>query len=448
MRADFLDYTSVLRLAFEFLHGRDKLKNLKFREHRKLVGMTFPFPDLVFAADAVPVFPVRMHTFPESPIYRLVNLSTRTSGWGVFTGILNLLQGLKPVRDFTDDIITGIITNLNQTYNDLADLAVERGVSSDFCYGIKGMQGQFMTKGHNLDLSLNFTIRCSSFAKHYEQLETMVPRAHWIELPVHSARERADPPFFGVIVEFMKSEVERLVAVLEEVTGNSITQHRLRETARLTNACREIIQWITFDAGHRRALPCRPHAFSEILILLTYAFIDCCSDLPRFHEILRELKRETTNRLHDDHAVSIVDKKRVYYAPAFGGFEPEVQEYVYQLGGVLYFADWDAWNFLAPVETRGDMIENYARHYLGLIQSVGADWSEMVQSYARTARRLAPDGVLFNQVFGCRMMTVGFHEFKQAMHALDLPVTLLNFNAIGENLGQTRTRVEAFMEML
>ncbi|MHA1732523.1 MAG: 2-hydroxyacyl-CoA dehydratase [Promethearchaeota archaeon] len=448
MREDFLDYPSLLRLALSFLHGRDKLKRAKLRQHKKLVSMTFPLSDLPFAAGAVPVFPIRMHEFPESSIYRLVDLATSASGWGLFSRVLRAAQVVAPAKKFIDDVIVGVIENLNAKYNELANLAETNGVASDFCYGIKGMSGMFQTKGQNLDMNLNYIIRCSSFSKYYESLKKYVPNNAWLEFPVFSRAERSDPKFEAELVEFTKSEVERVVGQLEELTGESVTQHKLAEVARKTNECREIIEYFFFEAGKGPNLPCRPHAFSEILILLIYSFIDCCSDLDSYLESLRALKSETEKRLRSSRAFDASSLKKVFYVPVFGGYEPEIPSMVYENGGVCYFADWYSWNFLNRVRTTGDMYENYARHYLDLHQSIGCDWTEMVASYRKTVEKLKPDGVLFNQVFGCRMMSVGYSEFREAMLEAEVPVTLVNFNKIGENLGQTRTRVESFMEML
>ncbi|GAB4325029.1 MAG: hypothetical protein Kow0069_30930 [Promethearchaeota archaeon] len=450
MREDLLDYTSVLKLALAFLHGRDKLKRLKLREGKKLVSMTFPLSDLAFAAGAVPVFPIRMHEFPESNIYRLVSVATATSGWGLFTGVLRAAQLLAPAKSFVEGVINGIIENLNAKYNELARLAEGHGVASDYCYGIRGMSGMFVTKGKNVDLNLNYLIRCSGFSKYYENLERWTAgKQAWLDLPVFSRSERADPAFEERLLDYTRAQVEGAIEALEGVTGKSVTQHSLRRVAQATNEVRENVRYVMFQAGSGDRLPCRPHAFSEILILLIYAFIDCCSDLDQFVKLTRELKSETARRLTSSRAVDASGLKRVLYVPVFGGYEPEVPTFVYENGGVCFMADWDSWNFLTPVQTHGDMVENYARQYLDVQESVGCDWGEMVRSYARTAEKLRPDGVLFNQVFGCTSMSVGFPEFKQYFQEkLGLPVTLLNFNAIGENLEQTRTRVQAFMEML
>ena len=61
---ELIRFSSVLRMAYNFLTGRDYLKKKKFREKKKLISVALPFSDLVYAfPDLIPVFPIRMHEF-------------------------------------------------------------------------------------------------------------------------------------------------------------------------------------------------------------------------------------------------------------------------------------------------------------------------------------------------------------------------------------------------
>ena len=63
MADDLINFTSMLRMSYNFLAGRDFLKKKKFREKKKLISVALPFSDLAFAAGGVPVFPIRMEIF-------------------------------------------------------------------------------------------------------------------------------------------------------------------------------------------------------------------------------------------------------------------------------------------------------------------------------------------------------------------------------------------------
>ena len=63
MADELIRFSSVLRIAYNFLTGRNYLKRKKFREKKKLIAIALPFSDLAFAAGAIQVFPIRMHQF-------------------------------------------------------------------------------------------------------------------------------------------------------------------------------------------------------------------------------------------------------------------------------------------------------------------------------------------------------------------------------------------------
>ena len=63
MADDLVNFTSMLKMSYNFLAGREFLKKKKFREKKKLISVALPFSDLAFAAGAVPVFPIRMEIF-------------------------------------------------------------------------------------------------------------------------------------------------------------------------------------------------------------------------------------------------------------------------------------------------------------------------------------------------------------------------------------------------
>ena len=61
---EIVRFSSVLRISYNLLTGRDYLKRKKFREKKKLISVALPFSDLVYGfPDLVPVFPIRTHAF-------------------------------------------------------------------------------------------------------------------------------------------------------------------------------------------------------------------------------------------------------------------------------------------------------------------------------------------------------------------------------------------------
>jgi len=445
MDEDIDHMPSLLRLAIHFLQGRDFLKRKKFREKKALVSVTFPFNDIIFAAGAVPVFPVRMHEFTKvANLVNAVEAGTAIAGWGAATKVIEVARRFQAGKSVVKNIIIDIIGSLNEKYNELALLSESQGYGVDACYGVRGMYGMYQTKGKNLDLNLNTMYRCSAFVKYFDTLHHHVPDSYFMELPTFPPGQQT-----AEVLDFMISELHGVIAALEKVTGASVTQKSLLETAKLGNECRQYYREILLDIGKKDFWPCNPSSFAEILTLLSSAQIDCCSDLPRYRDDLKVLANEMQALIRQHTGMDVQKYRKVLLAPIFGGYEPEIQDIVYGLGGRTYYADWEALGYLKPITLEGDMVRNYAQHYLDISACFGCSNAQFMDSYVNLTRELGVEAVIFNQVFGCRDMTASYRYFKDRIaRELDIPVTMVNFNRIGEGLEQVKTRVQALMEML
>ncbi|MFX1550725.1 MAG: hypothetical protein ACFFB9_10210, partial [Promethearchaeota archaeon] len=73
---DVVNFTSVLKIAYNFLTGRDYLQKKKSKERKTLISVSSGFPDLVFAADSIPVFPIRLEKFKLNLYLLALNSAT------------------------------------------------------------------------------------------------------------------------------------------------------------------------------------------------------------------------------------------------------------------------------------------------------------------------------------------------------------------------------------
>ena len=156
---DVISFTSVLKMAYNFLTGRDYLSKRKQKEKKKIISVALGFPDLVFASNAIPVFPMRMEKFKINLYLMALNSATSLFGWDLTTKLLGFarqLDFLKVVEKVLDDVVNSI----NEKYNQMYDLGVENGAPSDLCYGVNALYGMHKSMGKDLDANLNFAMRC------------------------------------------------------------------------------------------------------------------------------------------------------------------------------------------------------------------------------------------------------------------------------------------------
>jgi len=443
---EIITFSSVLRIAYNLLAGRNYLKRKKFREKKKLVGISLPFSDLAFAAGTVPVFPIRMHTFEFNKYLAYLGSASSIFGWNNVSNFLSLVKnlGVSEISKIVDEIIEDVIDTINKKYNEMYDLGIENGISSDFCFGLKSLVGAHVSKGRNLDACLNVTIRCSAYNKYMESLKAINqnPKQIWIDIP---------PRNIGNALEILTDNISNAIREFENLTGNTITDDQMREHFKIGNQVKKSYKTIIYDISASDFYPCNPATFSEILALLSITFQDYNSNALRYRDNLVSLVNEMQERIRKGIGMDVSKMPRIFVTPIFGGWEPKTHDIIYELGGRAIYADWDVIKFLEeiPESNRLNPVEEYARFLLNATESgIGCDNDTLTDSYLRVAKKLNADGLIFFQLFGCHSVSNCYTMLREKVRReLEIPTTAITFNKIGESIDQMKTRLGAFMEM-
>ncbi|MFW9901379.1 MAG: 2-hydroxyacyl-CoA dehydratase family protein [Candidatus Thorarchaeota archaeon] len=444
---EIVRFSSVLRISYNLLTGRDYLKRKKFREKKKLISVALPFSDLVYGfPDLVPVFPIRMHKFEMHRYLTYLGSASNIFGWKNVSNFLGFIKklGIGDFNKIIDEIIENVIDTVNKKYNEMYELGIENGVPTDFCYGIKSLYGMHVSKGKNVEATLNYTIRCSAWNKYLESLKTIRNPAQqiWIDVP---------PRYIGNAVELLTENLYDAIRELEKVSGNSYDRNILRNHFQVANDIRNYYKTILYDISTSEFYPCNPATFSEILVILNNSFQDYNSNAVRYRDNMASLVNEMKERIRNKIGMEVSNMPRILITPMFGGWEPKSHEIIYELGGRALYADWEMLLLLEniPITKISDPVEAYA-HYLmnATVNGIGCDNDALSDSYMRIAKKLNADGLVFIQIFGCHSISNCFSMLKEKVRReLEIPSIAINFNKIGENVEQVKTRLGAFMEM-
>lgn len=441
MTDDVINFTSMLRMSYDFLHSGRKFNIKSNRKGKKLISVVFPFSDLVFAAKAIPIFPIRLEKFKVNTYLEALNSASGLFGWKAVSNFLGFIRKFDFLKVF-DGIIDDVINSLNYKYNKMYDLGIEEGVSNDFCYGIKALYGMHSSRQNNLDANLNVIIRCSAFNKYYESLKRFNDNLIWLDIP---------PRNIGNALEICTENVKDTISQLEKLTGNSITDNDLRKQFRISNECRELYREIIYEISNSDFYPCNPATFSEILALLSISFQDFNSNAETYLKNFRNLVKEMKERIRKKIGMDVSNRPRILLTPRFGGWEPESHNLIYKMGGRLLYADWEILGALENIEVYAysDPIEAYAKFLMDITtKGIGCDNNALTDSYIRVARKMDVDGLIFIELFGCHSISNCYTMLRQKVRKeLEIPTTALTFNKIGENIEQVKTRLGAFMEM-
>jgi len=444
---ELIRFSSVLRIAYNFLTGRDYLKRKKFRENKKLISIGLPFSDLVYGfPDLIPVFPIRMHEFKIHKYLTYLGSASNIFGWNRVTNFLGFVKdlGIKDISQTVDNIIEGVIDTINEKYNEMYDFGEESGIPTDFCYGVKSLYGMNVSKGKNCDANLNYTIRCSAWNKYLESIKAIgnPSKQIWIEIP---------PRNIGNTLELFMDNIVKGIEELEEISNYSYNDNTLRTHFQTANQIHQSYKKIIYDISTADFYPCNPATYSEILALLNISFHDYNSNATRYRDNISSLLEEMKGRMRKGIGMDVSERPKILITPMFGGWEPKMHDIIYELGGRALYGDWDLLGFLddIPISNKTDPIEAYAQFLMDITsEGIGCDNDTLTNSYVRLAKDLKADGLVFVQVFGCHSVSNCYTMLKEKLRReLEIPSIALNFNKMGENIEQIKTRLGAFMEM-
>jgi benzoyl-CoA reductase/2-hydroxyglutaryl-CoA dehydratase subunit BcrC/BadD/HgdB len=443
---ELIRFSSVLKITYNLLTGRDYLKRKKFKEKKKLISVALPFSDLVYSfPDLIPILPIRMHKF-DTQKFEAFSLASKIFGWNNVSNFLGFVKnlGIKNISQKIDDTIENVIDAITNKYNKMYDLGEESGIPTDFCFGVKALYGMNVSKGRNCDANLNYTIRCSAWNKYLESLKEIgnPSKQIWIEIP---------PRNIGNTLELFIDNITNGINELEKISDYDYSDNAFRDHLRTANQIRQSYKNIIYEISTSDFYPCNPATFSEILALLNISFHDYNSNATRFKDNITSLLNEMRGRIRKGIGMDVSGMPKILITPMFGGWEPEAHNVIYRFGGRALYGDWDLLRFLddIPISNRTDPVEAYAQFLMNVTENgIGCDNDTLTDSYVRLAKNLKADGLVFVQVFGCHSVSNCYAMLKEKIRReLEIPSIALNFNKMGENIEQVRTRLGAFMEM-
>jgi benzoyl-CoA reductase/2-hydroxyglutaryl-CoA dehydratase subunit BcrC/BadD/HgdB len=348
------------------------------------------------------------------------------------------------VLKIVDRVLDEVISTTNEKYNIMYDLAEEDKVAEDLCFGIKALYGMHISKGKKIDGNLNFAIRCGEWNKFSESLRRIVPNQVWVEIPPRESGNEKK------LLEITVNNVKKAITELENITGNVISDNSMQKIFRIGNQVKRFYKTILYEIGGSDFYPCNPATFSEILALLTITFQDYNSNAQRYLENMSQLVKEMRERIKKGIGMEVKNMPRIILSPIFGGYEPETQEIIYELGGRIIYADWDILGLLEEISVskNSDPIENYSRFLLHASnKGLGCDNDNLTNSYIKTAKKMEINGYIFNQVYGCLSLSNIFSKLKEKIkNELNIPAIGISFKKIGENIDEVKKLLGAYME--
>lgn len=249
---------------------------------------------------------------------------------------------------------------------------------------------------------------------------------------------QVDRPSAG---NYLIKELERVKCGLEQYAGESIGPDTLKKSIILYNQNRELIRRV-FDI----------HAQDPAIISSReiYKLINGAMVMPR--ERVNKLLNQIVDILDES---NICEANGNYLRLLLSGtlLEPfEILDLIDSCGGAVIGDDFQ--NGYRYIETdvlvRDDIMGAFAERQLNRIPSAAFDIKERPRRefLAELAKEKHANGVIFLHQSFCEPENFDYYDNLQAMKNAGIPAIRLETQFGRSSLGQMRTRIQAFMEML
>lgn len=428
---------SVTDMGVQYINGIKTVKS-KRKQGKKILAGFLPPMELGFCSEQT--LPFFLPRFTEFSFQAVLDVLTHA----------NRFRLVKLILDFWDQFESLFAKiprsggkmdtqGFSNAFSGLNQIAANANFYLDSCVQTRVCYGAYLKYQQFFDLLLggfegNY---CLHFAKFYERIGMKKP-VFYIEKPFgdHSSQHR---------MELVRKELEDFFKAIEDMTGEDIDFNYVKKRMKKVNDTKNIAALILKRYYQKGYVPL--HWIASLLV--HGAYVDFLSDIDFFHEKLRLLIAEIERGIKTD-TIRNYKKEGIPRILIAGspGFDPQLPPVIEKQGGCFLYCDiFQSLQRHHLIDLTGDFIDKYA-HYL-LVNNVVRGTEDLIDMWIEKAKLLDADGIVFNEVWGCRFITPSFKLFKDRVREeLEIPVVGVNFHNFGENIGQVSTRIEAFMELI
>lgn len=280
-----------------------------------------------------------------------------------------------------------------------------------------------------------FTNSCDHVRRTYDTLREIAsarfPFLEFISVP-HKTTDQSIA-FYGDELVTFRSKVEMF-------SGVTMTDQRLKDAIETYNESRHLLKKLY--ALRQRAAPCLTGAQSISVVL---AALSTRKD--HFNRLLVRMLEET------DEAPGITGHRARLMLSGSGGCEdPRFYQVIEEQGGLIVTDSlcFGSRYFWEPVQTDGDPIDSLAASYMRRpsCASMGDKVAERSDYIKQMVRDFGVDGVIYERMRYCDLWGGQILHLRQELKETGIPLLEIEREYLLGSVGQLRTRVQAFLEMI
>lgn len=280
---------------------------------------------------------------------------------------------------------------------------------------------------------------CDGKKKAYEIFNNITKKVYVMDLPnMKSEKGR----------ELWKEEVKKLKTKLEEISGKGITLKNLKKASQIVNAKRRALKRLS---DLRTADP-PPISGLDALLINQVAFYD---DPLRFNQKVYELCDELEERVKSKTGVTEPNRPRLLISGSPMAIPNWKLHSIIEGSGATVVGEESCVgerNFRTLLSedfsSVDEAIDKISERYLTIDCACFTPNPERLENINEMVSKLKAGGVIHYALQFCTPYMIEAYKVKEEMEEKKIPFLRIETDYSMEDMGQLKTRVEAFLEML
>ncbi len=271
---------------------------------------------------------------------------------------------------------------------------------------------------------------CDSKKKMYELLGEYVP-TYVIDLP-----QRPDSP---EALNYFLGELEKFKGAMERLTGNQVSQEKLRAEIKSSNETRQLFHRL-YDL---RKSDSPPISGSDVLKILQKQYFLSPDQVKKALRMLIDEAEEV--EANGEHKPRIM----ISGCPMPGG-NTKITDIIENKGGVIVTEEscTGTRSFWDLVDEENDPMMALAERYLKIPCSCMTPNDRRIDNILELASEFKVDGVVYYTLQSCHGYNIERYKVQQALKKAGIPMLAIETDYSESDVEQIGIRVDAFMEML
>ncbi len=325
---------------------------------------------------------------------------------------------------------------------ELASEAAEQYIPRNTCALIKSAFGFKLAKVCPYIEATDLIVgenTCDGKKKAYEAYGKIVDNLYVMDLPQMKSQSGR---------ELLKTEYKRFAKQLEEITGNKITIETLKKGIKIVNEKRKAMYRLS---QLRAALPA-PISGLDALLANQVFFYD---NPERFTASVNAICDELEQRIADDEGVFTKDTPRIIVSGCPMAVPNWKLPHVIETSGAVIVGEEmctgeRGTQFLVEenMETVDELIDAIVDRYFKIDCAVFTPNNDRLEHIKEMVKKYNADGVIHYGLQFCQPYAHEAMGVEKELENEDIPTLTIETDYSQEDMGQLKTRVEAFVERL